>query len=63
VFTIKNKIIGAVPVFHDVGTRINFAMQRLTLQITAEEDSLNRFTQLRECLIGWMLNVITGEPL
>ncbi len=27
VFAIKNKIIGAVPVFHDVETRINFATQ------------------------------------
>ena len=57
VFPINNKIIGAVPVFNDIEAHINFATQRLILQITAEEDSLYRFAQIREYLIGWMRNV------
>jgi hypothetical protein len=60
-FAVKDEVVGSVPVLNDVEAFLNLLSQRLRVQILTEEDRLDRFAQLGECQVSWMLEVVARE--
>jgi hypothetical protein len=55
------EVIGAVPALDDVEPFVDLAPQRQVVQIACEEDRLDRAAQLRQRLVGRMLDILAGE--
>ena len=58
---VEDEVIGTVPVLDHIEPLVNFAPQRLFVQVTAQENGLDRLAQFRQCLVGRMRRTPTGK--
>jgi hypothetical protein len=57
----EDEVVGAVPLLDDVQAFVDLAAEGFAVKVPAEEDGLDRSAELREGLVGWMLNVAPDE--